>query len=33
MFEEPIGQILIEDEQLKIVVFNLEQEVILEWKP
>lgn len=32
LFEEPIGQILIEDEQLKIIVFNLEQEVIVEWK-
>lgn len=32
LFEEPIGQILIEDEQLKMIVFNLEQEVIVEWK-
>lgn len=28
-FEEPIGQILIEDENLKIIIFDAEQEVIL----
>lgn len=31
-FEEPIGQILIEDENLKIIIFDAEQEVILQWK-
>jgi XisH protein len=31
-FEEPIGQILIEDENLKLIVFNTEQEVIILWK-
>jgi XisH protein len=33
LFEEPIGQVLIEDESLKIIVFNLEEEVIVQWKP
>jgi XisH protein len=33
LFEEPIGQLLIEDERLKIIVFNLEQEIIVQWKP
>jgi hypothetical protein len=32
LFEEPIGQILIEDENLKLIVFDAEQEVILQWK-
>jgi hypothetical protein len=32
LFEEPIGQLLIEDENLKIIVFNLEEEVIVQWK-
>lgn len=32
LFEEPIGQILIEDENLRIIVFNLEEEVIVQWK-
>lgn len=31
-FEEPIGQILIEDENLKFIVFDAEQEIILQWK-
>jgi hypothetical protein len=31
-FEEPIGQILIEDENLKLVIFDAEQEVIVQWK-
>jgi XisH protein len=31
-FEEPIGQILIEDENLKFIVFDAEKEVILQWK-
>ena len=32
LFEEPIGQLLIEDQNLKIVVFNVEKEVIVKWK-
>lgn len=32
LFEEPIGQLLIEDEGLKLVVFDAEEEVILQWK-
>lgn len=31
-FEEPIGQILIEDEDLKLIVFDAEQRVITQWK-
>lgn len=31
-FEEPIGQILIEDENLKFIVFDAEKEEILQWK-
>ncbi|MFM6056983.1 MAG: element excision factor XisH family protein [Microcystis aeruginosa] len=31
-FEEPIGQILIEDENLKFIVFDAEKEVISQWK-
>ena len=33
LFEEPIGQLLIEDQNLKILVFNVEKEVIVKWKP
>jgi len=32
LFEEPIGQLMIEDENLKLIVFNAEQGVILQWK-
>ncbi len=32
LFEEPIGQLMIEDEKLKLIVFDAEQEVILQWK-
>ena len=32
LFEEPIGQLMIEDEDLKLIVFDPEQEVILRWK-
>lgn len=32
LFEEPIGQILIEDENLKFIVFDSEKEVILQWR-
>ena len=31
-FEEPIGQILIEDENLKLIIFDAEKEVISLWK-
>ena len=31
-FEEPIGQIMIEDEQLKLIVFSAEEECITLWK-
>ncbi|GCE60924.1 element excision factor XisH family protein [Microcystis aeruginosa] len=31
-FEEPIGQILIEDKNLKFIVFDAEKEVISQWK-
>ncbi len=31
-FEEPIGQILIEDENLKLIVFDAEKEEVLQWK-
>lgn len=31
-FEEPIGQILIEDEKLKLIIFDAEQEIISQWK-
>jgi XisH protein len=32
LFEEPIGQLTIEDENLKLIVFDGEQAEILEWK-
>jgi XisH protein len=32
LFEEPIGRLMIEDENLKLIVFDAEQEVILQWK-
>ncbi len=32
LFEEPIGQLMIEDENIKLIVFDAEQEVILQWK-
>ena len=32
LFEEPIGQLLIEDEKLKLIVFDAEREVITQWK-
>jgi hypothetical protein len=32
LFEEPISQILIEDENLKLIVFDSDNEVILQWK-
>jgi hypothetical protein len=32
LFEEPIGQLMIEDENLKLIVFDAEKEEILQWK-
>jgi hypothetical protein len=32
LFEEPIGQLMIEDENLKIIVFDAEKQEILQWK-
>ena len=32
LFEEPIGQLMIEDEKLKLIVFDAEQAEILQWK-
>jgi XisH protein len=31
IFEEPIGQLMIEDENLKLIVFNSNEEVIVKW--
>jgi hypothetical protein len=33
IFDEPVGQLLIEDYQLKLMVFDLQEEVILKWVP
>ena len=33
LFEEPIGQLLLEKQRLKLIVFNRHAEVILEWLP
>ena len=33
IFDEPLGQLLIEDYQLKLMVFDLQEEVILKWIP
>ncbi|WP_017298936.1 element excision factor XisH family protein [Nodosilinea nodulosa] len=32
LFEEPIGQLMIQDEDLKLIVFDAEDEVIIQWK-
>jgi XisH protein len=32
LFEEPIGQLMIEDENLKIIVLDAEKQEILQWK-
>jgi hypothetical protein len=32
LFEEPIGQLMIQDEELKLLVFDADKEVILQWK-
>jgi XisH protein len=31
IFEEPIGQLMIEDEHLKLIVFDSNEEVIVKW--
>ena len=31
LFEEPIGQLMIEDENLKLIVFDPNQEAIVKW--
>ncbi|MEG4344734.1 hypothetical protein QUB70_15760 [Microcoleus sp. A003_D6] len=31
IFEEPIGQLMIEDEKLKLIVFDPNQEAIVKW--
>ena len=33
LFEEPIGQLLLEKQRLKLIVFNRHAEVIVEWLP
>ena len=33
LFEEPIGQLLLKKQRLKLIVFNRHAEVILEWLP
>lgn len=33
LFEEPIGKILLENQRLRLLVFDSEQEVILQWIP
>ena len=33
IFEEPIGQLLLEKQRLKLIIFNRHAEVILEWLP
>ncbi|MGB3311249.1 MAG: element excision factor XisH family protein [Nodosilinea sp.] len=32
LFEEPIGQLMIQDEELKLLVFDAEKEIIVQWK-
>lgn len=31
IFEEPIGQIVLEDYKLSMIIFNIEKEIILKW--
>ncbi len=31
IFDEPVGQLLIEDYQLRLMVFDLQEEVVLKW--
>lgn len=33
IFDEPLGQLLIEDYQLRLMVFDLNEEVVLKWIP
>ncbi len=33
LFEEPVGQLLIGDENLNLIVFNAQNEVIVQWIP
>ncbi|MBC8183816.1 XisH family protein [candidate division KSB1 bacterium] len=33
IFDEPLGQILIEDYQLRLMIFDLNEEVVLKWIP
>ncbi|NEQ65801.1 MAG: hypothetical protein F6K21_09915 [Symploca sp. SIO2D2] len=33
LFEEPIGQLLIADENLNIIIFEAQSEVIVQWIP
>ena len=33
LFEEPVGQLLIADENLNIIVFEAQNEVIVQWIP
>ncbi|MGK7945678.1 MAG: XisH family protein [Microcystaceae cyanobacterium] len=33
IFEEPIGQIILEDYPLSLIIFNVKQECIIEWIP
>ncbi|HAG81883.1 MAG TPA: fatty-acid synthase [Cyanobacteria bacterium UBA12227] len=33
LFEEPVGQLLIADENLKLIVFEAQNEVIVQWIP
>ncbi|MBE9138905.1 XisH family protein [Nodosilinea sp. LEGE 07088] len=32
LFEEPIGQLMIQDEELKLIVFDADKEIIVQWK-
>ena len=33
LFEEPLGQLLLQKQRLRLIVFSAEQEVILKWIP
>jgi len=33
LFEEPVGQLLIADENLNLIVFEAQNEVIVQWIP
>ncbi len=32
LFEEPIGQLMIQDENLKLIIFDADKEIIVQWK-